>query len=508
MPKLPAVPTLAPVGDASTNTHVAPDLGPLIRPLAGLHEDPVNARAHPERNLDAIKVSLSTFGQQKPIVVARDGTVVAGNGTLAAACALGWTELACVTTDLDADAARAFAIADNRTAELAEWDIVQLAETLKSLPESFAGLVGFDEREFARIARDADAAIRAAQGQADADDVPEPPVVPVTKSGDLWILGSHRLLCGDSTKPEDVARLMNGETASLAASDPPYLVDYDANNHPQSFSNRPEVRDKNWDEYKDPESGVAFFEAYAFGQEFEAAFLTPGGGIFRPEWLHSRWTRDGTSYVLTPASGPPAIVPGDGLVTFATVDLAASLRTTADYSVVMVFGKTTGNRLLVLDVDRARREGPDLVPTMQRAVKAWKCRAVYIEKVGFQLALVQDARRQGLPVRELEADRDKVARALPATAALEGGLVFLPREARWLRDFESELLAFPNGQFDDQVDAFAYGVAAARGLSTGPSIWERCGAGPDDEPRPAPQDDWGWVSDKQFSAAWRRMLDR
>lgn len=246
---------------SSYRAQISPSLSSLACPLSGLRPDPDNARLHPDRNLDAIKASLTAFGQQKPIVVARDGTVVAGNGTLAAAKALGWTHLACVTTDLDVDAARAFALADNRTAELAEWDTVQLAETLKNLPVTFTDAAGFDEREIARIARDADAAIRAAQAL-DEDAIPETPTDPVTRLGDLWLLGSHRLLCGDSTKPEDVARLMDGQRAQLLATDPPYLVNYQGGNHPDSTANRPDVKDKHWDDYVDPESGVAFFEAF------------------------------------------------------------------------------------------------------------------------------------------------------------------------------------------------------------------------------------------------------
>lgn len=205
--------------------------------------------------------------------------------------------------------------------------------------------------------------------------------------------------------------------------------------------------------------------AYGFSQEFEAVFLTPGGGFFKEDWLGTRWVREGEAFLLTSATATPArTVAATDLIVFSTVDLAASVRTTADYSVVMTFGRAPGDRLLLLDVDRARREGPDVIPAIRRAVAKWGARTVWIERVGFQLALVQDARRQGIPVRELAADRDKVARALPATAALEGGRVFLPREASWLRDFETELLAFPNGPHDDQVDSFAYGVAAAREL--------------------------------------------
>lgn len=104
----------------------------LLVPLGDLKPDPANARFHPERNLSAIARSLDLFGQQKPVVV-RDGVVIAGNGTLRAATALGWSHLAAVTTDLDAKGARGFAVADNRSAELAQWDPEALTATLRDL---------------------------------------------------------------------------------------------------------------------------------------------------------------------------------------------------------------------------------------------------------------------------------------------------------------------------------------------------------------------------------------
>jgi ParB-like chromosome segregation protein Spo0J len=112
-----------------------------------LTADPSNARAHSERNIDAITRSLKRFGQQKPIVVDRDGVVVAGNGTLRAAIALGWEEIAAVRTDLAGDEARAFAIADNRTAELATWEDETLRAQLAALAEVDEDLLratGFD----------------------------------------------------------------------------------------------------------------------------------------------------------------------------------------------------------------------------------------------------------------------------------------------------------------------------------------------------------------------------
>ena len=182
--------------------------------------DPANVRRHPDRNIQTIVASLKRFGQQKPIVVDADGIVRAGNGTLMAAKALGWPEVTIVRTALKGAEATAYAIADNRTAELAEWDDDALAQTLAALQiedEELAKATGFD---------DADIDAMLAPDEVTEDEVPEPPVDPITKPGDLWILGEHRLLCGDSTKEEDVDRLMSGSKADLLLTDPPYGIDY------------------------------------------------------------------------------------------------------------------------------------------------------------------------------------------------------------------------------------------------------------------------------------------
>jgi ParB-like chromosome segregation protein Spo0J len=118
-------------------------------PIDSIHADPANVRRHPERNLDAIKASLARFGQVKPIVVDAKGIVRAGNGTLEAARALGWDTIAVVRTGLKGSEATAYAIADNRTAELAEWDDIGLAETLRALQSEDFDLaaVGYDAAE-------------------------------------------------------------------------------------------------------------------------------------------------------------------------------------------------------------------------------------------------------------------------------------------------------------------------------------------------------------------------
>jgi DNA modification methylase len=184
--------------------------------VASLLFDPANVRKHGERNLDAIKASLARFGQQKPIVVDADGIVRAGNGTLMAAKALGWDEIEIVRTNLRGSEATAYAIADNRTAELAEWDEGALAEQLAALQiddETLAAATGFDASDIERMALPVDVV---------EDEVPEVPVEPITKPGDLWLLGEHRVLCGDSTKADDVARLMDGAKADLCFTSPPY----------------------------------------------------------------------------------------------------------------------------------------------------------------------------------------------------------------------------------------------------------------------------------------------
>ena len=121
--------------------------------LTDLSLDPSNVRKHSRRNLDAIKASLRKFGQQKPIVVDAKGIVLAGNGTLTAAKELGWTEIQIVRTELAGVEATAFAIADNRTAELAEWEEDKLNAVLKSLQDEGVDLLdlGYSPEDLAKM---------------------------------------------------------------------------------------------------------------------------------------------------------------------------------------------------------------------------------------------------------------------------------------------------------------------------------------------------------------------
>ena len=182
--------------------------------IADLKLDPNNARKHDNVNLEAIAGSLKQFGQRKPIVISQDLTVVAGNGTLTAAKTLGWTEIDSVRVpaDWDADRIKAFALADNRTAELAQWDTTILNLQIEDLTDA-----GFHVEEFGFDL------LSPVEETKEIEETEIPDLAPKRVTyGDLWKLGDHRLMCGDSTNKDDVAKLTNGEVAELLHADPPY----------------------------------------------------------------------------------------------------------------------------------------------------------------------------------------------------------------------------------------------------------------------------------------------
>ena len=231
--------------------------------LEELHADPANARAHGPENMAAIEASLARFGQAEPLIVqAGSGRVIGGNGRIAAMRKLGWESCDVVELAIDDLQATALGIALNRTGELAEWDNPALGRLLEELRrEGELDGVRFDEAEVDELLAELEAEL-VEPGEVHDPGPGEPPEHPVSQSGDLWILGAHRLLCGDSTCPDTLQRLMAGEEARLLATDPPYLVGYRGGNHPQSWHNRPETKDKHWDDYQDPEAGLAFFRGF------------------------------------------------------------------------------------------------------------------------------------------------------------------------------------------------------------------------------------------------------
>lgn len=211
--------------------NIAKDLQPLAVPITSLQPYGNNSRRRTDANLAAIRASFDTFGQQRPILVYRFGkgeppTVIAGNGGFLAAKGLGWSKIAASHFRGTAAEARAYAIADNRIAELSEWD----ADVLGSEALALRGQAELDSMLDALhlediLGGDEPEAVRE-------DEMPEPPKDPITKPGDLWALGAHRLLCGDSTREADVQRLMGDERAGLMNTDPPYGVAYANDDRP------------------------------------------------------------------------------------------------------------------------------------------------------------------------------------------------------------------------------------------------------------------------------------
>lgn len=141
---------------------------------------------------------------------------------------------------------------------------------------------------------------------------------------------------------------------------------------------------------------------------------------------------------------------------FATVDLAMSMSQTADFTAMIIFAVSKKNEIFILEVLRERLEPSEHLDFLNNIYKRWKPQVIGIEKVQYQTSLIQSALISGLPVKELQPDADKLTRALPMAARLESGTVYFPTDAHWLADFENELLSFPNGKYDDQVDVFAY----------------------------------------------------
>ena len=211
-----------------------------MRPMAEIKPYERNPRDN-DAAVDAVAESIERFGFRQPIVVDGDGVIVCGHTRWKAATKLGLEKVPVhVATDLTPEQIRAYRIADNKSGELASWNMELLPLELAELQDVGIdwSLLGFDEDELAKLL---DGEIK--EGLTDPDSVPEPPDDPITQPADLWVLGEHRLLCGDSTSGDDVRRLMDGTRAALFATDPPYLVDYDGTNHPHKWGERDKNKD-------------------------------------------------------------------------------------------------------------------------------------------------------------------------------------------------------------------------------------------------------------------------
>ena len=203
------------------------------------------------------------------------------------------------------------------------------------------------------------------------------------------------------------------------------------------------------------ESAKREIGSLTFAQEYEAEFVNEGTQLFKQEWF--RYYQP----AVRGAKLDGILYEFDNMSRFATVDLATSTKQTADYTVFTAFAHDTSeNKLFVTDMLRKRMEAPDIIPSMKKFYKKNNLDWIGIEKAGFQLSIIQFARREGIQVRELKADRDKRSRAMPLSAKMESGQVFFPDDPmeNWVHEAERELLTFPLGTHDDIVDTLAYGV--------------------------------------------------
>jgi ParB-like chromosome segregation protein Spo0J len=230
-----------------------------------------NARTLSTEQVAQLVESIRLFGFTNPVLATAEGMIVAGHGRVEAAKLAGMTEVPTITVpeDWTPEKSRAYILADNQLAQNAGWDRDILRGEIAQLQaaEFDIGVIGFDAPTI-----DGLLAPQPTAGLTDEDAIPEPPKQPVTRRGDLWLLGEHRLLCGDSTSPKDVTRLMDGKRATLFATDPPYLVDYDGTNHPTkkgTSARAKKIANKDWSEdyfeqpqWDDSSQGPAFYEAF------------------------------------------------------------------------------------------------------------------------------------------------------------------------------------------------------------------------------------------------------
>ncbi len=182
-----------------------------------------NSRTHSDKQITQIASSIKEFGFTNPVLIDDDGGIIAGHGRVQAAEKLNISEIPCIVlTNLTAAQKKAYIIADNQLPLNAGWDIDTLKLELETLQElDFdIDLIGFDDDFIGDLLKEE------TEGLTDEDDVPEPPETPITVLGDIWTLGNHRLMCGDSTSIDAVELLMDGNAVDMVFTDPPYNVGF------------------------------------------------------------------------------------------------------------------------------------------------------------------------------------------------------------------------------------------------------------------------------------------
>jgi hypothetical protein len=206
--------------------------------IRDLVPDPDNARRHTRPNLDALERSIEEVGLWRSIAIDEHNTIIAGNATVEVAGQMGITRVKIIDADpeeiiavrrsgLTDEQKRLYAIADNRISELAEWDVVKLMDYGDDILEAM-----FDDEQIKKFEQELSQSINGEPTEEDPiEDDPANRPAPTSELGDLWLLGKHRLYCGDATKDESYAAVLNGAVPSMAFADPPYNVGLKYNEH-------------------------------------------------------------------------------------------------------------------------------------------------------------------------------------------------------------------------------------------------------------------------------------
>lgn len=264
--------------------------------IKDLKSDHKNARKRTDRSAKLIAESLQRFGAARSIVIDEDNRILAGNGTIEGAKAAGIQNIRVIETDgteiiavkrtgLTEDEKIGLALADNRTSDLSDWD----KDMLQQLSDEHDIAPWFDADDLAEILGTVEQL--PAEGLTDADDVPEAPAEPVTKPGDVWLLGKHRVMCGDSTDVLSVEKLMAGRTAEAVVTDPPYGIN--ANQQTLGSGKKQFHRGGDWDAER---PDIAWLQAFAnqlviWGGNYFADVLPPTN-----DWLCWHKKNDGLSF--------------------------------------------------------------------------------------------------------------------------------------------------------------------------------------------------------------------
>ena len=256
-----------------------------------LKSDHKNARRRTDRSASLIAESLKRFGAARSIVIDEDGRILAGNGTVEGAKKAGIDKLRIIEAEgdeliavrragLTEDQKVGLALADNRSSDLSEWD----NEMLRQLSEEHDLTPWFEDDELLAEVLEPE------EGLTDADDVPEPPEEPITKPGDLWILGNHRLLCGDSTNIQHVEQLMDGQKADMVYCDPPCGMNLNTDySQIKGSAKSPNAKGYKWKEVIgdnkdfDPSALITLFqdvpEQFWWGADYYFECLPRGGSL-------------------------------------------------------------------------------------------------------------------------------------------------------------------------------------------------------------------------------------